>query len=168
MPDDISRRNFLAAAGSAGLLPLALSKNAKAQIKIKDDCVFCGFTAGKGKFFKVWEDKHFLAFLDYKPINPGHTLLVPKEHVEYVFDLNKNSYEKIFERARVLAAPLKTATEAKRIGVIVEGFGVAHVHVHLVPLHKSGELLRKGATGVTDKEFSQTAAKITAAIKRGK
>jgi histidine triad (HIT) family protein len=168
MSDDISRRNFLAAAGSAGLLPLVLSKNAKAQTKIKDDCVFCGFAAGKGKFFKVWEDKHFLAFLDYKPINPGHTLLVPKEHVEYIFDLNKNSYEKIFERARALAAPLKSATEAKRIGVIVEGFGVAHAHVHLIPLHKGGELLKKGATGVTDDEFSQTAEKIAAAIKRGK
>jgi histidine triad (HIT) family protein len=168
MSDRFSRRDFLAAAGSAGLLPLAFSKNAQAQTNIKTDCVFCSFVAGKGKFFKVWEDKHFLAFLDHKPINPGHTLLIPKQHFEYIFELDKNLYVKIFERARKLAAPLKTATDAARIGVIIEGFGVAHVHVHLVPLHKSGELLKKGETGITDEEFSKTAEKIAAEINRRK
>jgi histidine triad (HIT) family protein len=158
----------LAATGSAALLPLVLSENAPAQIKAKADCVFCGFAAGKGKFYKVWEDKHFLAFLDYKPINPGHTLLVPKQHFEYIFEMDKNLYGKIFDRARELSETLKTATRATRIGVIVEGFGVAHVHVHLVPLHKGGELLKKGATDVTDEEFSKTAEKITAEIKRRK
>jgi histidine triad (HIT) family protein len=167
MSDDVSRRNFLAAAGSAALLlPLAAPKNTPAQKKIKDDCVFCGFAAGKGHFFKVWEDKNFLAFLDHKPINPGHTLLVPKWHVEYLFDLNENLSEKIFDRVRKLSAPLRSATAAKRIGLIVEGFGDPHAHIHLVPLHNGGELLKKGATGVTDEAFALTAEKIVDAIKQ--
>lgn len=168
MSDSVSRRTFLVTAAAAGLFSMASTENAAAQVKSRDDCVFCGFAAGKSKFFKIWEDRHFLAFLDNKPINPGHTLLVPKQHFEYIFDLDKNLYHKIFARARSLAKPLKTATEAKRIGVIVEGFGVAHVHLHLVPLRGGGELLKKGATGVTDEEFARTAEKIKAEIKRGK
>jgi histidine triad (HIT) family protein len=168
MSDSVSRRTFLVTAAAAGLLPLASPENAAAQAKIKDGCVFCGFVTGKGRFFKVWEDRHFLAFLDYKPINPGHTLLVPKTHVEYLFDLDENSYEKIFNRARALEEPLKTAMRAKRIGLLVEGFGVAHVHVHLIPLHGGGEIQRKGATGVTDEEFARTAEMIKAEIERGK
>lgn len=164
MSDKVSRREFLIAGGSAGLLPFVLQNQAQAQLK--DDCVFCQFAANKGKFFKIWEDKNFFAFLDNKPINPGHILLVPKQHFEYIFDLDDHLYTKIFSRAKKLAKPLKTATEAKRIGVIVEGFGVAHVHIHLVPISKSGELLKKGVTGVNDEEFSAMSEKIKAAINR--
>lgn len=158
MPNKVSRREFLIAGSSVGLLPLVLPNSIQAQTK--DDCVFCQFAMNKGKFYKVWEDKHFLAFLDYKPINPGHILLVPKQHFEYIFDLDKKLYAKIFQRAKELAKPLRTATESKRIGVIVEGFGVAHVHIHLVPINKGSELTKKGTAGVTDEEFAKMSEKI--------
>lgn len=164
MSNKVSRREFLVAGSAVGLLPLVLPRQAQAQTK--DDCVFCQFAMGKGKFFKIWEDKNFLAFLDYKPINPGHTLLIPKRHFEYLFEMDKKLYAKIFERARELSNPLKIATEATRIGVIVEGFGVAHAHLHLVPLHKASELLKKGATDVTDGEFAKMAEKIQNEIKK--
>ncbi len=166
MSNKISRRDFLVAGSSLGLLPLALPHQVEAQTK--DGCIFCQFAANKGKFFKVWEDKNFLAFLDYRPINPGHTLLIPKRHFEYLFEMDKKLYTKILERARSLSNPLKVATNALRIGVIVEGFGVAHAHIHLIPLHGGGELLKKGATGVTDEEFSAIAEKIKAETRKQK
>lgn len=72
------------------------------------------------------------------------------------------------ESAKELSKPLKTAMNAKRIGVIVEGFGVAHVHIHLVPLQKGGELLQKGAVGVTDEEFAKIAETIINQVKNKK
>ena len=163
MPNNFSRRNFLLATASSALIPLVLPNESTAQTK--DDCIFCKFGQNKAKYFKVWEDKDFLAFLDHKPINPGHTLLIPKKHFEYVFDLDKKNYTKILEHARELSKPLKIAMDAKRIGVIVEGFGVNHVHIHLVPLKGGGELLKKGAVGVTDDEFAIVTDKIVAQVK---
>lgn len=162
----VSRRQFLIEGSAAGLLPLVLQNEAPAQTK--DDCVFCGFVANRGTFYKVWEDQNFLAFLDYKPINPGHTLLIPKRHFEYVFELDKPLYEKIFQRAKELAKPLRTAVGSKRIGMMIEGFGVAHAHIHLVPISGSGELIKKGVSGVTAEEFSKMAEKIRNEIMRSK
>jgi histidine triad (HIT) family protein len=158
----VSRRQFLLASSTASLLSLGLPNEVAAQSN--DDCIFCKFVAGKGKFVKLWEDKNFLAFLDYRPITEGHTLLVPKKHFEYLFDLDDKLYGKIFKRAKQLSKPLKTAMQSKRIGVIVEGFGVNHVHIHLVPLKTGGELLKKGVVGVTDEEFAKTAEKIIGEI----
>jgi histidine triad (HIT) family protein len=166
MPKTFSRRDFLIAGTTASLLPFALPDKVNAQTK--DDCIFCKFALNKAKFVKVWEDKNFLAFLDHKPITEGHTLLIPKQHFEYIFDLNDKLYNKIFKRAKQLSKPLKTALEATRIGVIVEGFGVNHVHIHLVPLKKGGELLKKGVVGVTDEEFAKTAEKIIGEIAKVK
>jgi histidine triad (HIT) family protein len=162
MKNKFSRRDFLVVASSGSLLSLITPNQALSQTK--DDCVFCKFVANKGKFVKLWEDKNFLAFLDYRPINEGHTLLIPKQHFEYLFDLNDKLYGKILKRAKQLSEPIKTAMEAKRIGVIVEGFGVNHLHIHLVPLKQGGELLKKGAVGVTDEEFAKTAEKIKSKI----
>ena len=163
MPNNFSRRKFLLATASGALLPLAVLNQSIAQTK--DDCIFCQFGQNKAKHFKIWEDKNFLAFLDHKPINPGHTLLIPKKHFEYLFDLDKKTYTQILERARELSNPLKIAMEAKRVGLMVEGFGVNHVHIHLVPLHGGGELTKKGVVGVTDEEFAKVAEKIVAQIK---
>lgn len=109
----------------------------------------------KLKHLKFRETKIFSPFLTTNRFNPGHTLLIPKKHYEYLFDLDEKNYAKILKRAKELSEPLKIAMSAKRIGVIVEGFGVAHVHIHLVRFQKSGELLQKGAVGVTDEEFAK-------------
>jgi histidine triad (HIT) family protein len=162
----ISRRQFLLTSTTVGLFSLALPKEVAAQST--DDCVFCKFVANKGKFVKLWEDKNFLAFLDYRPITEGHTLLIPKQHFEYLFDLNDKLYDKMLKRAKQLSNPIKTAMNAKRIGVIVEGFGVNHVHIHLVPLKQGGELLKKGKLEVSDDEFAKTAEMIKSEIMKVK
>lgn len=103
-------------------------------------CVFCEIVAGRIPSHKVWEDDDFIAFLDIKPIRPGHILLVPKEHHDSVFAMPADLYDRTFQVARGLADPLAKHFGVPRVGMVVEGFGVAHAHVHLVPISEAGQL----------------------------
>jgi histidine triad (HIT) family protein len=105
-----------------------------------ETCIFCQIIEGIEPAHKIWESDDFLAFLSLHPCNPGHTCLIPKTHVDYVFDLDEPLYSRIFQLAKQLSGPLKKATEAKRIGIAIEGFSVPHVHLHLVPLYNVAEL----------------------------
>ena len=157
----LSRRRFLVQAGTVlAASRVVPGRVAAQQTRVKDTCVFCRIVAGRSPGHKLWEDKEFFAFLDNKPINPGHTLLIPKLHYEYLFEMPEPKYERLLKRTRLLAAPLRTAMEAKRIGLIVEGFGVAHCHIHLVPIYGPGEMQKKGVVGVTNEEFEKIAVKI--------
>lgn len=103
-------------------------------------CIFCDFSSKQKDCFKVWEDDSFLAFLDINPINPGHTLLIPKDHIANVFDMNNDAYIELFEAIRFLSPKIKKALNAPKVGMAIEGFGVGHAHVHLVPVYKGNEL----------------------------
>ena len=161
----ISRRSFIITGG----VGLAAAGEVIAQTKDPkpdENCPFCKIVAGKLSTFKLWEDRHFLAFLDHKPISPGHTLVIPKQHYPYLFDLPDKQYGEIMSVSKRLAAPIRSAMGSKRIGVLVEGFGVDHSHVHLVPINGSNELTRKGVAGVTDEEFKKVADLLRSAIGR--
>lgn len=160
-----SRRQFIIGSGAV----LAGPQIIPSQTAQQTECVFCNIISGKVSAHKLWEDKDFYAFLDHKPINPGHTLLIPKKHAEYIFELEEPLYGRIFKNARKLAKPLREAMRSQRIGVLIEGFGVAHLHIHLVPINKGdGFGKRTGITGVTDEEFMTVADKIRMAIERKK
>ncbi len=88
----------------------------------------------------VWENKHFAALLDINPVNPGHTLVIPRQEVDSIFDLDEQSYSGLWNSVRYLQPYLQKATVARRIGIAVEGFGVPHVHIHMVPVNNGGEL----------------------------
>jgi histidine triad (HIT) family protein len=103
-------------------------------------------------------------FLDVNPVNPGHLLIIPKEHVESVFDLPDEQYKNIFETAKALSTPLQNAMQSRKIGIAVEGFGVSHAHVHLVPLHNPNELNPERATHMDDEILATIAEKIAAEI----
>ena len=112
-------------------------------------CIFCEIVAGRIPALAVWEDRNHLLMLDIRPVAPGHLVLLPKKHSEDLFLLPEREYSRLLETARTLAPVLRRATRAKRIGLVVEGFGVPHVHVHLVPVNRAGELnptLAKPAT----------------------
>jgi histidine triad (HIT) family protein len=159
----ISRRSFVV----AGCIGLAAGDGLLAQSihpKPDDRCPFCRIVAGTLSTFKLWEDKNFLAFLDHKPISPGHTLVIPKLHYPYLFEMPEKAYERLMSVSRKLAGPLRSAMGTKRIGVLVEGFGVDHCHVHLVPINGSNELTRKGVAGVSDEEFNRVSDQIKSAI----
>ncbi len=126
------------------------------------ECLFCSIASGKTFSYKVWENEDFFAFLDIIPINQGHILLIPKNHIEEIFDLPDNLFNGIFLAVKKLAGPLKQITSAKRIGVAIEGLGVSHAHIHLVPIHNAGELnpdRAKKATGIELEEIQKLFSK---------
>jgi histidine triad (HIT) family protein len=125
-----------------------------------DTCVFCKIIEGIEPAHRIWESEDFLAFLSIHPCNPGHACLIPKAHVDYVFDLHEPFYSRLFQVAKEIAQPLKLATGAKRIGIAVEGFSVPHVHLHLVPLFNVSELDPHRHVAQTQEEMSVMAARI--------
>lgn len=117
--------------------------------------------AGRIPALTVWEDRNHLLMLDIRPIAPGHLLLLPRKHSEDLWLLPEKEYARLLGTARKLAPALRRATKAKRIGLVVEGFGVAHVHVHLVPVNHAGELnptLAKAATPASLKALQRRLA----------
>jgi histidine triad (HIT) family protein len=123
-------------------------------------CAFCKIVQGESPAHVVWQDDLFLAFLDVEPINPGHLLLIPRQHVDYVFDLDDPLYGPLFARAKELADPLRRATGCGRVGVVVEGYGVPHVHIHLVPINGPMELDPNRAASRAEEEQAEMAARI--------
>ncbi len=125
-----------------------------------NDCVFCKIVKGEIPHFKIWEDESYVAFLDIGQINPGHTLLIPKKHSEYLFDMEDAEYSEFLLKAKEIAKLLKLKMDPKRVGLVVEGFGVSHVHIHLVPINKAGELNMEKATHPSKEELEKVVQKI--------
>lgn len=91
---------------------------------------------------KVYEDERVVAFLDVHPQRPGHTLVVPKVGVDHIWDMEDDEYAYLMAVVKKLGRHIKDVLGAPRVGVVVEGFGVPHVHVHLVPLESAEDLKR--------------------------
>jgi len=97
--------------------------------------IFCRIVAGELPAHKVYEDNDFIAFLDINPVTLGHTLLIPKKHYEYIFDMPEDTYIKIFLLAKILAPAIQKSASSIQTGVAIEGFGVPRVHIHLIPIN---------------------------------
>ncbi len=123
-------------------------------------CLFCEIANSKVNSFKVWENDDFFLFLDKMPINPGHLLLIPKKHYEYIFDLPDQDYQEIFLIAKKIVPALKKATSARTIGMAIEGLGMAHAHIHLVPINNGNELNPTRATSASDQGLLEMQAKL--------
>ena len=132
------------------------------------ETVFDRIVRGDAPAHRVWEDDAFLAFLDTRPSQPGHVLLIPKrvpdDGGDDVFALPPDVYAALWDRARRLAGPVREAMGARRVGAVVEGFGVAHAHVHLVPLRGVGDLGPQADEPAPDAELAAIAARIRAAV----
>ena len=109
---------------------------------------------------KILENEEFLAFLDIKPLNPGHTLVIPKKEVDYVFDLEDDLLGKLMIFSKKVALMIKKEIPCKRIGIIVAGLEVPHTHVHLVPINALGDLNFAKATPTPGDELAKVAEKI--------
>ncbi len=125
-----------------------------------ENCVFCRIIKGEIEADKVYEDDKFFAFMDMKPVNSGHVLVIPKQHIDYIFDIKEPLYSEMFKTAKKLAGPIKNAVQSRRIGIAVEGFGVPHAHIHLVPINRGYELDPNRAKPADAKELKIIAEKI--------
>ena len=98
--------------------------------------LFSKIIVGEVSSYKVYEDEYVFAFLDINPIQKGHTLVVPKKEVDYLFDLGEIEYDKLMHRVRYIAQVIKAKTGCKRVCMMVEGYAVKHAHIHLIPTNK--------------------------------
>ncbi len=126
--------------------------------------IFSRIAAGEIPSYKVAaDDKHF-AFLDINPMTPGHTLVIPRREVDYLFDLSKEEYEELMEFARMVALKLKKAIPCRRVGVAVLGMEVPHAHIHLVPLQTEADMdFRKPKLSLPADEMQRIADAIATA-----
>ncbi|WP_181305467.1 HIT family protein [Rufibacter sp. XAAS-G3-1] len=104
------------------------------------ETIFSKIISGEVKAYKVLEDDRFLAFLDVFPLVKGHTLVIPKEPVDYIFDLNPDALADLHKFAQKVAAAVKKAVPCKKVGVAVIGLEVPHAHVHLVPINQISDM----------------------------
>jgi histidine triad (HIT) family protein len=102
--------------------------------------IFSRIIAGEIPSYRVAEDEKCFAFLDINPVQPGHTLVIPKHEVDYIFDLDDDEYVALHRFAKRVARAIKRATGCKRVGVAVLGMEVPHAHIHLVPLNTEKDL----------------------------
>ena len=124
------------------------------------NCIFCKVVKEDIPSVKIFEDGKYLAFLDISPINPGHVLVIPKKHADYLFDLNDEEYKELMLTAKKIAKIIKERLKPKRVGLAVEGFFVPHVHVHLVPLNRGNELNPERAKSSTKEELEKIAKRL--------
>ena len=105
--------------------------------------IFTRIIKGEIPSYKVAENDRFYAFLDINPLQPGHTLIVPKlsePEADYIFDLDDNILSQMLVFSKQVAGGIKAATACKRVGVAVIGLEVPHVHMHLIPINKEGDM----------------------------
>ncbi len=113
--------------------------------------IFSKIISGEISAHKVAETDHYLAFLDIHPLKKGHVLVIPKTEIDYIFDLDDETYTGLMIFAKVVAKAIKKAIPCTRIGVAVVGLEVPHAHVHLIPIDH-----------ITDMDFSNPKLELTA------
>ena len=128
--------------------------------------IFSRIVAGEIPSYKVAEDDKHYACLDISPVAPGHTLVIPKKEVDYLFDLADDEYESLQLFAKRVAAAMKSALPCKRIGVAVMGLEVPHAHIHLVPINKESDMnFFKEKRSLDPKDMADIAQSSAKAIK---
>lgn len=123
--------------------------------------IFSRIAAGEIPSFKVAETDRFFAFLDINPLVPGHTLVIPKREVDYIFDLEDDELAEMQLFAKRVAKALKKAVPCIKVGQAVIGLEVPHAHIHLVPLNSEKDMDFRGPhTKLSDEEMKEIADKI--------
>lgn len=96
--------------------------------------IFSKIVSNEIPSYKVYENENFLAFLDINPLKKGHTLVIPKIEVDYIFDLKSKEYQELWNFAKLVAKGMKRVIKCERISIVVMGLEVPHAHIHLIPL----------------------------------
>ncbi len=127
--------------------------------------IFTKIINGEIPCYKITEDDNFLAFLDINPLAKGHTLVVPKKEVDYLFDLDDDLLAGLNVFAKKVAKAIDRVIKCKRVGVAVLGLEIPHAHVHLIPINGLYDIdFSKPKLKLTDKEFKEIADIIRAAL----
>ena len=122
--------------------------------------IFSKIVAGEIPCYKVAEDDRHLAFLDINPVAPGHTLVIPKQEINYLFDMTDDDYLALELFAKRVAKAIDSAMPCKRVAEAVIGLEVPHAHIHLVPINTEGDLDFHKKTQLSGEEMKSIAARI--------
>jgi len=125
--------------------------------------IFSRIVAGEIPSYKVAENDKFYAFLDINPLVKGHTLVIPKQEVDYIFDLSDEDLAEMQVFAKKVAAAIKSAFPCLKVGQAVIGLEVPHAHIHLIPIQKESDMLFSNPKlKLSAEEFKEIAEKIQA------
>ena len=129
--------------------------------------IFTRIVKGEIPSYKVAESDKFYAFLDIAPMSKGHTLVIPKCEVDYIFDIEDQEYMELQLFAKRVAEAIKEAIPCQRVGVAVLGMEVPHAHIHLVPLQTEADMdFRKSKLQLSTEEFQEIAKRISDAFNK--
>ncbi len=126
--------------------------------------LFTKILAGEIPAHKILENEKYLAFLDIRPLNPGHTLVIPKQEVDYIFDMEDELLKGLMVFSKKVAKAIQKAFPCKKVGVAVVGIEVPHTHIHLIPVNSVGDLNFSRAKAATPEELAEAARKIRACL----
>jgi histidine triad (HIT) family protein len=127
--------------------------------------IFTRIIKGEIPCHKIAEDENYLAFLDISPLTKGHTLVIPKKEVDYIFDLDNDTYSGLMTFSKKVAEGIKKAVPCKRISVAVIGLEVPHAHVHLIPINSMNDCnFANAKLKLSKEELEEIAQKISSAI----
>jgi histidine triad (HIT) family protein len=128
--------------------------------------IFTKIVNGEIPSYKVAEDERFYAFLDINPLVKGHTLVIPKKEVDYLFDIEDKEFKDLFLFAKKVAVGLKKVIPCEKIGVAVIGLEVPHTHIHLIPLKTMDDIdFGRPKLKLSQEELKDILGKITEALK---
>lgn len=123
--------------------------------------IFSKIIAGEIPCYKIAENDRFFAFLDINPVAKGHTLVVPKQETDYIFDLDDRLLGDMMVFTKKVAAAIRAAIPCRKVGMAVLGLEVPHAHIHLVPLKNEGDMDFKHKKELSPEEMTEIARKIS-------
>lgn len=128
--------------------------------------IFSKIAAGEIPSYKVAENEKFYAFLDINPLAKGHTLVIPRQETDYIFDLSDGDLAEMVVFAKKVAVAIKQAFPCIKVGMAVLGLEVPHAHIHLVPMQSEKDMLFSNPKlKLSEEEFKEVAAKISSLVK---
>lgn len=124
--------------------------------------IFTKIVNGEIPAYKIAEDDNYLAFLDVNPNAKGHTLCIPKQEIDKIFDMDDELYLGLMKFSKKIAVALEKTVPCKRVGIAVVGLEVPHAHVHLIPLNEMDEMRFQNKVSLSKEEFEALAKSIQA------
>lgn len=126
-----------------------------------EDSIFTKIIKGVIPCYKIAEDDKFIAFLDVNPLQEGHTLVVPKTQIDYIYDLPEDVLSELFIFSKIVAKKIENSIKCERIGIAVVGLEVPHAHVHLIPINKISDInFQRPRKIFTNEDLKKTTIKI--------
>ena len=127
---------------------------------MQEKSLFTKIIEGEIPAHKIYEDDRVIAILDIHPINDGHTLVILKKQIDHLWDLDDDDYHYLLDTSKKIAKHIKNVMDSPRVGMIVDGFGVPHVHIHLIPIYSGTDIIKRQPDAIPDEKLAEIARKL--------